>query len=162
MTDVDAPDPHLRAAIRLERHAHVLWLDHEDGGSGRVRGSSRAFCSVPFSRADTADAEHAATTPGELLAAALSASFVMTLGDLLAQRGTPARELTADATCEVEDAGSGGRMITAAQLQVHGRAPGLDAAAFSECAERALASCTISRALRPGVPVSLETRFNRD
>src|SRR5437870_12680764 len=106
------PKPHAderkddAAARRIERHAHVLWIHHSDGGQGHLRGDGKAFSALPLSLADEQDSRRAHTTPGELIAAAMSASFAATLADLLARDGTPATELTVDGTCELADHGS--------------------------------------------------------
>jgi OsmC subfamily peroxiredoxin len=144
-----------------EAHAHVLWIGNENGGSGRLRGASHAFSAMPVSLVESADASHSATTPGELLAAAHAASFVATLADVLARRGAHARELDADATCEIED-DTHERLVTAAHLRVRGRGTDLDAESFCECCERALACCPISRTLSSNVQITLDARLAPD
>ncbi len=161
MVEIPASEPLTRAETRLERHAHTLWIEHQSGGSGRVRGASRTFCALPVSLADKADAGHAVTTPGELLAAAHSASFAVTLADILGRRGTPVRELVVDATCEIGDDGSGGRQITMLQLHVLGSGTGVDAATFSGAADAALACCPISHALSSTVPISIDAQLTK-
>ena len=148
-----------RRAVRChEAHAHVLWIGNENGGSGRLRGASRAFSAMPVSLVENADASHSATTPGELLAAAHAASFIATLADVLVRRGAHARELDADGTCEIED-DTHERLVTAAHLRVRGRGTDLDAASFSECCDRALACCPISITLSSSVPITLDARL---
>jgi osmotically inducible protein OsmC len=144
------------AATLIERRAHVLWIDLKgQGGRGRLSGHSRALGSTPISLAEESDSDHAHTTPGELLAAAQSASFVATLADLLERRGKPARELAADSVCQIEDDGSG-RRIVGLRLRVTGRGTGLDPAAFAESADAALACCPVSDALSAQIPISIE------
>jgi organic hydroperoxide reductase OsmC/OhrA len=141
---------------RIERHAHVLWIDHGDGGRGRLRGDSQAFSALPLSLAqDGIDPGESHTTPGELLAAAQAASFVVTLADLLARRGTPARELAVDAICQVQEDGYR-RTVVGLRLRVAGRGTGLDARGFAEFADAALACCPISQALSRAVTISIE------
>jgi organic hydroperoxide reductase OsmC/OhrA len=118
-----------RAVAAVERRAHVLWIDHGDGGRGFMRGESRAFSPLPVSLADI-DSGPPATTPDELLAAAHCSSFVVTLADLLAQRGSPARELAVDTTCQIEDTECGRtisglhvRVVGAARNSSQGRSP---------------------------------------
>jgi lipoyl-dependent peroxiredoxin len=115
---------------RIERCAHVLWIHGEQGGAGHVRGRSRAFSALPLSLTRDRSGSRCATTPGELLAAAHSASFAVTLADLLDHRGTPARELGVEATCELAEEGHRGRRMRTARLRVSGRCGGLDQDAF--------------------------------
>ena len=148
-----------RPATRIERHAYVLWIDQGAGGRGRVRGGSQALSSLPVSLAhDETDQSGSHTTPGELLAAAQAGSFVVTFADLLARRGTPARELAVDASCEIYESGSR-RTVVGLQLRVFGRGPGLDAATFARLADEALARCPISRALSRAVTIGIECRL---
>jgi lipoyl-dependent peroxiredoxin len=159
MSEVQVTERQDGPATRIERHAHVLWIDHGDGGRGRLRGDSQAFSALPLSLAhDGIDPDESHTTPGELLAAAQAASFVATLADLLTRRGTPARELTADAICQVKDNGTR-RTVIGLRLLVAGRGTGLDAAAFAESADAALACCPISQALSHAVTISIEAHL---
>lgn len=159
MAEVSVREPHDGAATRTERHAHVLWIDHWDGGRGRLRGDSRAFSALPLSLAhDELDPGESHTTPGELLAAAQAASFVVTLAELLARRGTPARELTVDAICQVQEDGYR-RTVVGLRLRVAGRGTALDAVAFAESADAAVACCPISHALSAAVTVSVEAHL---
>jgi len=147
----------LRAVKHHESHAHVVWIDHKNGKSGRLRSASGAFSAIPVSPADNTDPTDRATTPGELLAAAHTTSFISTLAELLTRGGTPARELEVHATCEIE-ADERGSKITAAHLRVRGRDTHLDAATLSKVCEQALATCPISRALSPGIAITLNAR----
>jgi osmotically inducible protein OsmC len=159
MSEVRVTERQDGPATRLERHAHVLWIDHGDGGRGRLRGDSQAFSALPLSLAhDGFDPDGSHTTPGELLAAAQAASFVVTLADLLARRGTPARELAVDAICQVHENGPR-RTVVGLRLRVAGRGTGLDAAAFAASADAALACCPISRALSAAVTISIEVHL---
>lgn len=161
MADLALRRSHLQAVAGHVAHAHVVWIGDQTGGSVRLRGASRTFSAVPVSLGHG----DAATTPGELIAAALiaaalSASLILTLTGLLARRGTPARELDVAATCEIEADATDGTII-AAQLRVCGRGIPLDAASFSECCAQALASCSVSRAMSPGVPITLDAHLMR-
>jgi lipoyl-dependent peroxiredoxin len=142
---------------RVKRHAHVHWTHHADGGHGHIRGDGKAFSALPLSIADEQDTRRAHTTPGELVAAAMSASFAATVADLLAQGGTPAKELTVDGTCQLDDRGSG-RSISGLHIYVTARGTGLDADDFANCADRALACCPVSHALSAEVAISMDAR----
>ena len=142
---------------RIKRHAHVHWVHRPHGGQGHIRGDGKAFSSLPLSLADEHDSRRAHTTPGELVAAAMSASFAATLADLLARGGTPATELTVDGTCHLDDHESG-RSIAGLHIQVSARGTGLDAQGFADYADRALACCPVSHALSAEVEIRVDAR----
>lgn len=144
-------------ARTIDRHAHVFWVADEHGGSGRLRADTHAFTALPMSLDHELPPGHEATTPGELLAAAQSASYVVTLAGVLAGDGTPARELAVDTICELrEDAA--GRHLVALQVHVLGRGQALGDARFEERAQAALERCPISRAIGATVPISLDAQ----
>lgn len=145
----------------IERNAHVLWIDHGDGGRGSLRGDSKAFAPLPFSlRDDEHDSDRPHTTPGELLAGAQAASFAVTLANLLDQRGTPASELVVDAACHLQDDGAR-RTVVGLQLRVAARGDSLDAAAFAQSADAALACCPIALALSATVAITIDAHLAR-
>lgn len=159
MLETPVQERRARAAATVERHAHILWIDHGRGGHGYLRPDSRAFSPLQVSLADS-DSGSPDTTPGELLAAALCSSFVVTLADLLAQRGTPALELAVDATCQIEDSDCG-RTISGLHLRVRGRGVGLEPESFADCADLALACCPISHALSATVAIVMDADLAR-
>lgn len=159
MAEPTVGDDREGAPGRIERHAHVLWIASERGESGRLRADSRAFSSLPVSLARDIASSCEATTPGELLAAAQSASFAVTLADLLAHDGSPAHELAVDATCELREEPSGARQITVLRLRVSCRERGLDRNSFRERAEAVLASCPVSHALSAAIPITLDAEL---
>jgi organic hydroperoxide reductase OsmC/OhrA len=146
---------HERAAETVERHAHILWIDHGSGGHGYLRGDSRAFSPLPVSLAGTNHWGSPDTTPGELLAAAVCSSFVVTLADLLARRDTPALEIAVDATCQLGE-GECGQTIIGLHLRVGGRGVGLEPESFAQSAQLALACCPISHALSATVDITVD------
>lgn len=148
-----------RAVAAVERRAHILWIDHGYSGHGYMRGDSRAFSPLPVSLADI-DSGPPATTPDELLAAAHCSSFVVTLADLLAQHGSPARELAVDTTCQIEDTDCG-RTISGLHVRVRGRGAEVEPGSFAECADLALACCPISHALSATVTITVDAELDR-
>lgn len=155
MLEAPSLEGHDRAVETAEHGAHIRWIDHGGGGHGYLRGDSRTFSALPLSRAKTSDSSSSNTTPGELLAAAHCASFVVTLADLLSERGAPATELSVDATCRIEHHGAG-RAIKSVQLMVRGRVDGLDERTFAHIADVALTRCPVSRALSAAIAISID------
>jgi lipoyl-dependent peroxiredoxin len=159
MLETPVQERQARAVSAVERRAHVLWIDHGYGGHGYLRGDSHAFSPLPVSLADTGSGPPD-TTPDELLAAAHCSSFVVTLADLLAQRGSPARELAVDTTCQIEDTDCG-RTISGLHLRVRGRGAELEPVSFAESADLALACCPISHALSATVTITVDAELDR-
>ena len=130
------------------RTARTAWNGDLQTGSGQVELSSSKVgtyeVSFPKRAADDADGT---TSPEELVAAAHSACYAMSLSNGLKQAGASeiALEVRADVTLGADP--NGGFKITGITLTVRGEVEGLDAAAFQQAAEAAKAGCPISKAL---------------
>lgn len=139
------------------RTAHTAWSGDLQTGSGQVELSSSQLgsyeVSFPKRAADDADGT---TSPEELIAAAHSSCFAMSLSGVIGRAGgtTQALDVKADVTLG-PDRERGGFMITGILLTVRGTVEGLDEAGFVEAAETAKANCPVSKALA-GVEVSLD------
>lgn len=93
--------------------------------------------------------------PEQLIAAAHASCFTMFLSGVLADAGTPAESLKADALVTIGSL-DGAPTITSIALTAVGRVPGIDEAAFKAAAETAKKGCPVGKALA-GVPeVTLE------
>ena len=131
------------------RTARTAWTGSLQEGSGRVELTSSGVgtydVSFPKRAADDADGT---TSPEELVAAAHSACYAMSLSNLVAEAG--ATDVTLDVTADVTlgpDREQGGFKLTGIALTVRGSGEGLDDASFREAAEKAKAGCPISKAL---------------
>jgi lipoyl-dependent peroxiredoxin len=98
------------------------------------------------------------TNPEELIAAAHAACLSMALSAELEKNRTPATRIQTNAACTVEKAGEGFK-ITRMRLQVRGKVPGIDQAAFAKAAEAAKNGCPVSTALKGNVQFDLEARL---
>jgi osmotically inducible protein OsmC len=138
------------------RTARTAWTGSLQEGSGQVELSSSKVgtyeVSFPKRAAEDADGT---TSPEELVAAAHSACYAMSLSNGIAQAGgTPiALDVQADVTLGPDPAG--GFRLTGIKLTVRGEVDGLDAAAFAEAAAAAKAGCPISKALT-GVEITVD------
>ena len=138
------------------RTARTDWTGTLMEGTGRVELSSSGAgtyeVSFPKRAADDADG---ATSPEELIAAAHSACFAMSLSNEIAQAGgTPqALEVSADVSLGPDPAG--GFRLTGIALKVTGEVDGMDDAGFQAAAATAKAGCPVSKALS-GVDITLE------
>ncbi|MDT4921509.1 MAG: lipoyl-dependent peroxiredoxin [Pseudonocardiales bacterium] len=138
------------------RTARTAWNGNLQTGSGQVELSSSHVgtyeVSFPKRAADDADGT---TSPEELVAAAHSACYAMSLSNGIAQAGgTPvALDVKADVTLGPDP--NGGFRLTGILLTVRGEVEGLDADAFRAAAEAAKQGCPISKALT-GVDITLD------
>lgn len=137
--------------MAVESRADAVWSGDLIGGSGTVRPASGAFPVVTLTWRQRAESRESGTSPEELIAAAHAGCFAMALSSGLAQAGHPAERLETSARVRFQ-AGQG---ITGIQLQVRGRVPGMDEAAFRAAAETASQNCPVSKALQ-AVPITLE------
>lgn len=142
------------------RDATTHWTGDLQNGSGEVTlDSSNAGTfpvTFPSRAADTSDGK---TSPEELIAAAHSACYAMSLSNGLTQAGTPPTTLdvSAEVTLGRDDSGL---LITSIVLTVEAVVPGCDDAAFQAAAAKAKDGCPISRALGavPSITLSATLR----
>jgi lipoyl-dependent peroxiredoxin len=134
--------------MATERSAEVVWQGDLMNGSGTIgRAPSGAFGPLDVSWASRAEEPDGKTSPEELIAAAWASCFAMALSHGLAQAGNPPEKLETSATVTFQP----GEGITRAVLTVRGTVSGLDADAFQQAADDAVANCPVSKALT-GIP----------
>jgi osmotically inducible protein OsmC len=130
------------------RTARTAWNGTLMEGSGQVEltSSKVGTYEVSFPKR-AADDAHGTTSPEELIAAAHSACFAMSLSSEIAKAGgTPeSLEVTADVVLGPDPAG--GFKLTGITLTVVGEVTDLDEAGFQQAAATAKAGCPISKAL---------------
>lgn len=137
----------------MQRRADVTWSGNLTEGSGRLRVGSSAFPeqTVTFS-ARTEKQE--GTTPEELIAAAHATCYAMAFSNTLKQAGSAPETLDVSAACTL-DRVDGALKITAMELVVKGKVPGMEAAQFAELARTAEQRCPVSNALRNNVAITV-------
>src|SRR5687768_5585380 len=134
-------------ATKTESKAQAVWRGNLTEGKGSVRLSSGAAPELPVSwAARTNRAGTTNTSPEELIAAAHAACFSMALSNELNKKGKPPAQLDVTATCTFEV--DQGAAIKSMVLDVTGKVPGLDQAAFQEAANGAKEGCPVSKALK--------------
>jgi osmotically inducible protein OsmC len=138
------------------RSAHTSWTGGLQDGSGRVelRSSGLGTFDVSWPHR-TADAADGFTSPEELIAAAHSACYSMSLSGAIARAGGTPRSLEVDADVTLGPDPAGGSRITDIRLTVRGQVDGLDEAGFVAAAETAKAGCPVSKALT-GTDITLD------
>jgi osmotically inducible protein OsmC len=132
------------------RFAHCEWQGTLIEGSGRVSLDSSDLGTFDVTWASRTEQPEGRTSPEELIAAAHSSCFSMSLSSRLAKGGTPPTSLRTRAEVDFQP----GEGITGIRLFVSGEVPGLDDAGFREAAEAAKVGCPVSKALA-AVPISL-------
>ena len=138
------------------RTARTAWTGGLLDGSGTVElSSSKAGSfdvSFPKRAAENADGT---TSPEELIAAAHSACFSMTLSRLVADAGGTPKSFDVTADVDLRPDPAGGFRISGIKITVRGSVDGLDDAGFKQAAEKAKAGCPVSKALT-GTTITLD------
>jgi osmotically inducible protein OsmC len=136
--------------------ASAVWEGGLKSGKGTFQAGSGAFqgaYSFP-TRFEGAKG----TNPEELIAAAHAACLSMALSAGLEQAGKPATRISTKASCTIDMVG-GGPKITTMKLEVRGKVPGVDQAAFAKAAEEAKNGCPVSGALKGNVAFQLDAKL---
>jgi osmotically inducible protein OsmC len=102
-----------------------------------------------------ADDAGGTTSPEELIAAAHSACYAMSLSSEVAVTGGTPKRLDVEADVSLGPDPAGGFRLTGITLIVSGDVDGLDAAGFEAAAQAAKVGCPVSKALT-GVEITLK------
>ena len=145
------------AHAQAERKATAVWEGSLIEGNGRVTADTTGiFKDQAITWKARTESANGKTSPEELMAAAHASCYAMAFSNTLAQAGTPADQLQVTATVGFHPkAGGGGFEITYSNLEVRGRVPGLDQAAFEQAAREGERGCPVSNALRNNVQINL-------
>lgn len=137
----------------LKRRASAVWKGGLQDGTGAVSSFSGVLANTPYSfktRFVSEDGK-AGTNPEELLAAAHAGCYCMAVGATMGQSGFTPDELNVNATLTMD---TDTLTITAIELNITGKVPGMSAEQFEQVAENAAKMCVISRALNPDIEVT--------
>ena len=138
------------------RIANANWEGDFKRGGGTVAVDSGLF-EGPYNFSGRFE-DGTGTNPEELLGAAHASCFTMALSVGLTQAGTPPERLETEAQVTVAQV-EGGFGITKIDLNLRGKVPGIDEAAFIEAANAAKAGCPLSKALAAVPEINLNTTF---
>jgi len=136
----------------MQRKASAEWKGSLKEGSGAVSSSSGVFSKTPFSFG-TLFGDQPGTNPEELIAAAHAGCFSMALSAQLGNAGLTPDSIKTNATLTLEKLDSGWT-ITAVHLDVTGKVPKADKAAFEKAADAAKAGCPVSKVLNAKITMS--------
>ena len=136
----------------MKQTASAIWHGDLKRGSGALSTHSGVLKETPYSFATRFEGAKG-TNPEELIAAAHAGCFSMALSAQLGSANlTPSSiETTATLTLEKLDSGFA---ITKVHLDVVGRVPGSDAAAFQKAAENAKSGCPVSKVLKAEITMT--------
>jgi lipoyl-dependent peroxiredoxin len=134
------------------RKASAVWKGSLKEGKGTISSDSGVLSNTQYSFS-TRFEDGKGTNPEELIASAHAGCFTMALSGQLTAAGIvpESLETTASLTLEKLEAGW---TITKIHLDVTGRIPGNDAAAFEKAAQNAKAGCPISRLLKAEITMT--------
>jgi osmotically inducible protein OsmC len=140
----------------MQRKAEAVWRGTGKDGTGTLDAPGGVLKNTPYSfRTRFEDAP--GTNPEELIAAAHAGCFSMQLAFLLNAAGFTAEEIRTEARVSVEPQGAG-FAITASELVLRAKVPGLEEPRFQEIAADAEKNCPVSRALN--VKISLKASLD--
>jgi osmotically inducible protein OsmC len=144
----------------MKRTASAVWSGALRDGKGSISTQSGVLKDSPYTFKARFEDESgkSATNPEELIAAAHASCFTMQLSHFLAEAGHPAKKLTTEAVVTIEPVEGKGNTITRSTLTLRGDVPGMDAAKFTELANKAKAGCPVSRALG-AIEVTLDAKL---
>jgi lipoyl-dependent peroxiredoxin len=138
------------------RDATTHWTGDLKTGSGNVPLDSSNAGAFPVSFPTRAGDPNGQTSPEELIAAAHSSCYAMSLsGRLVKTTGTAPESLDVSAEVTV-DRIDGELVIHTVKLTVEATVPGVDEAAFQEAVKVAKDGCPVSRALAGGPSITVE------
>ena len=141
---------------RIERSAEVVWEGNVARGQGRIAAATGAFADLPFTLATRIGNPEGKTSPEELLAAAHSACFTMSLAGELVLAGTPPGRLEVDCRIVMDEVEGQGHQIVGSIVNVKAEVEGADRAALEAAAAKADEGCPFSALLkRAGADVQI-------
>lgn len=138
------------------RTARTSWTGGLQDGSGKTElvSSGLGNFEVSFPKRASDDGG-GVTNPEELIGAAHSACYAMSLSSQIAKEGGTPRSLDVRADVTLGPDPAGGFRITTVLLTVRGEVEGLDAEGFERAAQTAKVGCPVSKALT-GTTIELD------
>ncbi len=135
----------------MQRKASAIWKGGLKDGKGVVSASSGVLSNTPYSFATRF--EDSRNQPRGVIAAAHAGCFSMALSGQLGAANLTASSIETTATLTLEKLDSGWT-ITTVHLDVVGRVPGADNAAFQKAAENAKSGCPVSKVLKANITMT--------
>lgn len=130
----------------MKRSASAVWQGDLKGGKGSISTASTVLKDTQYSFG-TRFENGAGTNPEELIAAAHAACFSMALSAALSGAGFTPERVATQATVSLDQV-QGGWTITAVELKLDAKVPGIDQAKFDQLAQDAKQNCPVSKVLK--------------
>ena len=143
---------------RIVRDATVAWRGSLSRGSGIVTAGTGAFelpIDLPSRIGDDVDK----TSPEELLAAAHAGCYATSLAGEIARAGGTVETLEVRCTITLDEVEGKGHRIVSSELDVTGRAEGIDDAGFQGAVHAADEGCTFSALISASASVSVRAHL---
>ena len=137
----------------MKRTATAVWNGSLKEGNGTLTAPGGALRSTPYSFSSRFESG-AGTNPEELIAAAHAGCFAMALSAALGEAGFKPERLEASAEVSLDNVPSAGWSVTASNLTLKAKVPGIAADKFNEIAAKAKANCPISRLLNAQISLN--------
>lgn len=138
----------------MKRQASAVWQGDLRTGKGTVSTESGVLSQTQYSFG-TRFENGPGTNPEELIAAAHAGCFTMALSGQLGNAGLVAEKLETTATLTFEKLDAGWT-VTNMHLNVKGKVPKADAAAWEKATSAAKAGCPISRLLNTTITMDVK------
>ena len=142
--------------MKIQKEASAVWQGTIKEGGGTISTQSGALNNIPYGF-NTRFTGEKGTNPEELIGAAHAGCFTMALSLMLTEAGFTPDKLETKSNVTLEKVGDGFE-ITAIQLHLMGKVPGINQAQFLEFANKAKVGCPVSKVLK--APMTLEARLN--
>jgi osmotically inducible protein OsmC len=140
------------------REAVVAWEGSLSRGTGVAKAGGGAF-ELPIDLPSRIGDPGGKTSPEELLAAAHAGCYATSLAGAVAKAGGTVEGLDVLCTVTMDEVAGKGHLIVSSELDVRGRADGIDADGFERAARAADAGCSFSALIRASAAVSVKTTF---
>jgi osmotically inducible protein OsmC len=135
----------------MKRKGSAVWNGNIHQGTGTLSTGSGALSSAPYSFKIRFE-EEPGTNPEELIGTAHAGCFSMALSMILGLEGMLPEKIETEATITLEKNGSE-FAVAASHLDVRATIPGAAEEDFQKAAEKARASCPISKLLNARITI---------
>src|ERR1700693_4993450 len=136
----------------MVRKASAVWNGSLKEGKGTISTDSRVLQNSQYSFSARFE-NGRGTNPEELVAAAHAGCFSMALSAQLGEANLTPESISTSVTLSLDKLDSGWT-ITASHIDVVGKVPGADTAAFQKYAEAAEKGCPVSKVLNAKITMS--------
>lgn len=141
----------------MKRTGSAIWQGDLKNGNGTVSTESGVLSQTPYSFSTRFETGKG-TNPEELVAAAHAGCFTMALSVQLGEAGLTPEKLETTATVSFDKV-EAGWTVTNIFLNVRGKVPNADEAAWNKATQAAKSGCPISRLLN--TTITMEAKLER-